>query len=121
MRLHEALLLFGAAACNESKPAPNAVISDIASPRLLEWMNRSWGKNVGVGTARFLFAPVDSVAFFARLGWREVRFRSGLEEARRLGREMRGAWLWRLLGRFASPARREEFRCMSGTILLERV
>ena len=96
-------------------------ISDIASPRLLEWMHRSWGKNVGGGTARFLFAPADSVTFFARLSWRELRFRSGLEEARRLGREMRGAWLWRLLGRFASPARREEFRRMSGTILLERV
>jgi methyltransferase (TIGR00027 family) len=96
-------------------------VSDIASPRLLGIMNKQWGKAVSAGNAPFLFAPADSSAFFASLGWREVEFRSGLEEAHRLKREMRMMWFWRFLGRFGSPQRREEFRRMNGYILLERV
>jgi len=43
------------------------------------------------------------------------------EEANRLHRaEVRFAWLWRLLGRFSSPKRREEARRMSGMALLRR-
>jgi methyltransferase (TIGR00027 family) len=95
-------------------------IADIASPRLLEWMNRSWGKNVAAGNAPFRFAPADSAAFFASLGWRELAFRSAMEDARRLRREMRGMWFWRLLSRFTRGVRREEFRRMSGIVLLER-
>jgi len=95
-------------------------ISDIGSPRLLEILNKQWGKAVAAGNAPFLFAPADSPAFFARLGWREIEFRSGLEEAHRLKREMPMMWLWRFLGRFGSPQKREEFRRLSGYILLER-
>jgi methyltransferase (TIGR00027 family) len=95
-------------------------VSDIASPRLLGIMNKQWGKAVSAGNAPFLFAPADSSAFFAPFGWREVEFRSGLEEAHRLKREMTMMWLWRFLGRFGSQQRREEFRRMSGYILLER-
>jgi methyltransferase (TIGR00027 family) len=95
-------------------------VSDIASPRLLAILNRQFGKAVSAGNAPFLFAPADSSAFFASLGWREVEFRSGLEEAHRLRREMRMMWFWRFLDRFGSPQRREEFRRMNGYILLER-
>jgi methyltransferase (TIGR00027 family) len=95
-------------------------ISDIGSPRLLDILNRQWGKAVAAGNAPFLFAPADSAAFFARLGWREIEFRSSIEEAHRLKREMPMMWLWRFLGRFGSAQRRDEFRRMSGYILLER-
>jgi methyltransferase (TIGR00027 family) len=95
-------------------------ISDIGSPRLLEILNKQWGTAVAAGNAPFLFAPADSPSFFARLGWREIEFRSGLQEAHRLKREMPMAWLWRFLGRFGSPQRREEFRRLSGYIMLER-
>jgi methyltransferase (TIGR00027 family) len=103
-----------------AEPSIRWWVSDIASPRLLEWMNRSWGKNVAAGNAPFRFAPADSPSFFAALGWREVEFRSSADEARRLRREMRLMWLWRFLGRFASPARRAEFRRFAGYVLLER-
>ena len=95
-------------------------IADIANPRLLEWMNKSWGKNVAAGNAPFRFAPADSAAFFGSVGWRERIFRSSMEEGHRLKREMRRMWLWRFLSRFAPPARREEFRRMAGYLLLER-
>jgi methyltransferase (TIGR00027 family) len=95
-------------------------ISDVASPRLLAMMNKQWGKAVSAGNAPFLFAPPDSAAFFAPLGWREIVFRSGLEEAQRLKRELPMMWLWRFLARISPAKRREEFRRMSGYIMLER-
>lgn len=95
-------------------------IADVASPQLLEIMHRMWGGSVAAGRAPFLFAPASSAEFFGGLGWHEIVFRSGLEEAHRLRREMRLMWLWRFLGRFGPPEKREAFRRMSGYILLER-
>ena len=96
-------------------------ITDVASPILLEWMRKSWGKSVEKGNAPFKFGPEDSAAFFGALGWREVVYRSQVEEARRLHREMRMMWLWRFVGRFMSAKRRAAMKKMSGIILLERV
>lgn len=95
-------------------------VADVASPRLLQWMNRSWGKNVAAGNAPFRFAPADTAGFFSALGWRELEFRSAMEDARRLRREMRGAWLWRVWSRFARRMRQEEIRRLSGIVVLER-
>lgn len=95
-------------------------ITDTGSPRLLAMMNRWWGKAVAAGNAPFRFAPADTAAFFGALGWREVVFRSGVEEGRRLRREMPLMWLWRFLARLAPRARRDEFRRMSGVLMLER-
>lgn len=95
-------------------------ISDLASPRLLKIMNRYWGRALAAGKAPFLFGPEEGTAFFDPLGWREAQFRSGMEEARRLHREMRMMPLWRILMRFSSAARRESFRRMSAYIMLER-
>ena len=94
---------------------------DLASPRLLKMLSGNWGKAVARGNAPFQFGPAEGTAFFGRFGWREVQFRSSVEEARRLKREMRGAWLWRALGRLYPKKTQEEFRRMSGIVLLERV
>jgi methyltransferase (TIGR00027 family) len=103
-----------------AQPSIRWWVTDIASPQLLVWMNKTWGQNVAAGNAPFRFAPADSTAFFAALGWRESAFLSSMVEARRLKREMRMMWLWRFLGRFASAARRKELRRFSGYLLLER-
>jgi methyltransferase (TIGR00027 family) len=95
-------------------------ITDLANPLLLQWMNKRWGRNVAAGRAPFQFAPEDAGGFFAPLGWRVSIFRSGLEEAHRLGREMPLMWLWRGLSRLYSAKRREAFRTMNGIYLLER-
>ena len=94
---------------------------DLASPMLLQWMQGKWGKSVAAGGAPFRFAPAEGVKFFEPHGWREVEFRSTMEEARRLKREMRFAWFWRLLGRLQSKARQEQFRRFAGVVLLERI
>lgn len=93
---------------------------DLANPRLLKYMNRTWGKVVAAGNAPFQFAPAEGPAFFARLGWRERTFRSTIAEAHRLHREMPMMWLWRWLIRISSARRREEAMRMSGQALFER-
>jgi methyltransferase (TIGR00027 family) len=93
---------------------------DLASPRLLQFMEKSWGRKLEQGNAPFRFAPPNGTAFFEPLGWREIAYHSAIEEARRLKREMPMMWLWRLVSLFSSPARREETRRISGFVLLER-
>lgn len=93
---------------------------DISSPRLLKIMERSWGKAVKAGNAPFKFAPAEGTDFYRPFGWREAEFRPAMEEARRIDREMKGMWFWRFLMRFYPKRIREEFRKMSGFVLLER-
>jgi methyltransferase (TIGR00027 family) len=93
---------------------------DLASPRLLRMMQRMWGRSVHRGNAPFLFGPAEGTGFFKPFGWRERVYRSSMDEARRLRREMPGMWLWRLIGRLSSARRREEARRMSGIVMLER-
>jgi methyltransferase (TIGR00027 family) len=95
-------------------------IVDIASPRLLKMMQRDWGKTVAAGNAPFKFAPAAGPEFFKPFGWCTGQFRATLDEARRLKREMRGMWFWRGLMRFYPKRIREQFRTLSGTVLLER-
>ena len=95
-------------------------LMDLGSPRLLRLMQRMWGQSVSRGNAPFRFGPAEGTAFFRPFGWREREYRSSLEEARRLGREMRWMWLWRLIGRLSPARKREEARRMSGIVLLER-
>ena len=103
-----------------AQPSFRYWLIDLANPRLLTYMNRTWGKGVQQGNAPFRFAPSEGTAFYRPLGWREEQFRSSMEEARRLHREMRMMWLWRLIGRLYSKRVQEEFRRMSGIVLLER-
>ena len=93
---------------------------DIASPRLLKMMEKTWGRAVAAGSAPFQFAPAEGSRFFQAQGWQEAEFRSMWEESLRLKRTMRLAWLWNLVGRLYPKAKREEFRRMSGIVLLRR-
>jgi len=101
-------------------PSARWWLIDLATPDLLKIMDRTWGKTVERGNAPFRFAPAEGTAFFAPLGWREASFRSSMDEARRLKREMSMMWLWRFLGRLQSKERQARMRRMSGIVLLER-
>jgi hypothetical protein len=96
-------------------------IIDLASPRLLKRMQKIYGKTLAQGDARMQFAPAEGTEFFRKTGWTETEFRSVWEEARRLRREMPLSWLWRLVARLSPASRREAFRRMGATVLLERV
>ncbi len=95
-------------------------LMDIASPRLMKMVQRSWGKELKQGNAQFKFAPAEGTDFYREFGWNEVEFRSAMEEARRLNREMKFMPVWRFIGRFYPKKAREEFRRMSGIVLLQR-
>jgi methyltransferase (TIGR00027 family) len=96
-------------------------LTDLASPQLLKFLAKSWGVNLARGNAPMKFAPAEGSAFFAPHGWREAEWRSTWEEARRLGRRMRFAWMLDLLTRFQSARKREAGRRFAGMLLLERI
>jgi methyltransferase (TIGR00027 family) len=93
---------------------------DLGSARLIQYINRSWGKQLQSGNAPFLFGPPEGTAFFKPFGWHELIYRSSGEEAQRLHREMQFMWFWRFLGRFYGKKKQAEFRRFSGMVLLER-
>jgi methyltransferase (TIGR00027 family) len=93
---------------------------DLASPALLQFLKRTWGNQLRSGNAPMVFAPAEGTAFFAPAGWVEMEYRPTLDEALRLQRAPRMAWLWRLLAVFASKKRRAEFKRFSGVVLLSR-
>jgi methyltransferase (TIGR00027 family) len=95
-------------------------VIDLASPRLLMMMQKMWGRSVNTGNAPFQFAPAESTKFFEPFGWTEAEFHSAMDSSRRLHREMRLMWLWRLLGRMRSKKVQEEFHRINGFVLLER-
>jgi methyltransferase (TIGR00027 family) len=92
---------------------------DLASPKLLEMLKKTWGPTLEAGNAPFKFGPADGPAFFGPYGWRPAEVRSALEEAARLRRTPRFAWLFRPLLVFA-PSRREMYRNLTRYVLLER-
>jgi len=92
---------------------------DLASPKLLKMMKRRYSRGMDVEKVPFRFGPAEGPAFFEPHGWRAAEVRSHLVEAHRLGREMRGAWIPRLVGRLF-PKKGEEIRRMGTVVLLAR-
>ncbi len=93
---------------------------DLASPRLKKMLNRKVGKHVEAARSPFRFAPASGTRFFEPQGWTEREFRSTFEEGIRMNRKPPLASLFRFVGRFQAPAKREELRRMGGIVLLGR-
>jgi O-methyltransferase involved in polyketide biosynthesis len=96
-------------------------ISDIAHPRLLKMMKKMWGKNLDAGNAPFRFAPEEGTGFFEASGWKEAEFRSNMEEARRLDREMPRMKFWRPILALYPKRWKAIMRRFAGVVLLARV
>ena len=101
-------------------PAMQFWLSDLASPRLLQMLEKNWAPSLRAGNAPLLFGPAEGTGFFLPLGWREVDFRSSFHEGLRLGRCLPFARFWLLLGTLAPRARREAFKRFSGIVLFQR-
>lgn len=95
-------------------------LTDLAHPRLLKMMEKTWGRTLRAGNAPFLFAPAESSEFFKPYGWAEAEFRSMFEESIRLKRTFPMARFWKWLATFYSKKRQEEMRRFSGIALLQR-
>jgi methyltransferase (TIGR00027 family) len=94
---------------------------DLASPRLLKMLERMWGKQLDGGRSPMRFGPAEGTAFFEPCGWKEIEYRPMFEESIRLQRTMPFAKLWRFIGSLYPKKKQEEFRRMSGVVLLGRI
>ncbi len=103
-----------------AQPAFRWMMIDLGSPRLLKMMHRMWGKRVRQGNAPFLFAPPEGTTFFEKHGWREKRYYSSMDEARRLNRQMAFMGFWRFVMNFYPKRIRAEMKRFSGMVVLER-
>jgi methyltransferase (TIGR00027 family) len=99
-------------------PSFGVWLAEIASPRVLKYMQRRYGKVLKQGNSPMQFAPAEGPAFFAPFGWKLAEFRSMLDESRRLNREMQLAWLWRLMA--VTKKQRREWQRASGVLELQR-
>jgi methyltransferase (TIGR00027 family) len=103
-----------------AQPSIRYWLIDIAMPRLLRMMEKTWGRSLQAGSARFRFAPAEGTAFFQPLGWREAEFHSNWEDSFRLNRTMKRAKFYRFLSHFYPKRMREQFKRFAGVVLLER-
>lgn len=90
---------------------------DLASPALLRWMAKTWGKAVESAGAPFRFAPAEGPAFFEPLGWRPLAIESPFHAA---ARAHRLPLLLRFFALFPEPKTFNPKRVWSGTCLFER-
>lgn len=95
-------------------------VIDLVNPKLLRMLRRRWSKTLAGGDATLQFGPAEGPRFFEPYGWREIEFRSTWDEAHRLRRQMRMAWLWRFLARLSPEKKRRELSRMGGIVLMER-
>ena len=102
------------------QPAFRWWLIDLGSPRLLKMLEKTWGRAVAAGNAPLQFAPAEGTRFFQAQGWQEGEFRSMWEESLRLKRTMPLARVWNVIAKLYPKSKREEFRRMSGVVLLAR-
>jgi methyltransferase (TIGR00027 family) len=97
-------------------------VADYFSPASYEYRRRS-GMSQAMKNAPFLFEPKDYFGFFAQIGWKPKETRYFATEAERLRRPapfpLTTRLVMRVLGIFASPARRREMKRYAGFVLFE--
>jgi methyltransferase (TIGR00027 family) len=96
-------------------------LTDLASPMLLELLERRWSTTLRDGNAPFQFGPAEGTAWFAPFGWREAEFHSTWDDSHRLRRSPPFAWLWRLLTVVTPKRKVDALRRMSGSVLLQSI
>lgn len=92
---------------------------DLASPWLLQYLKRTWSKQLA--NAPFLFGPAAGVEFFRPHGWQAVEELYMWEEGERLGRQPPFSPLFRILGLLMPKAKRETMRKASSVLRLGRI
>jgi methyltransferase (TIGR00027 family) len=109
----------------ESFPTALWLLENVTPP-VLARMKRNWDKTLRPANAEMRFAPRDGLGFFQAHGWTPSVKKSLLDEAERLGREMRMVAALRSLSRFVPPLkaayarRQEKFRDAVVYALMER-
>lgn len=100
-----------------AQPAFRSWVVDMTSPRLLQIIQKGWGRRLAEGGATLKFAPESGPAFFSPHGWEAVDVRSTLTAAARLGRL---PLILRLVARLSATGRFHPRRPWSAVCLLAR-
>ena len=95
-------------------------LTDLVCPSVLRLYQLWWASELARGNASWQFAPEEAELFFSRCGWHVAEFRSTMEEAARLNRDMPFGSLWRLMVRFSSREFQQTYRNMSCFLFLQR-
>jgi methyltransferase (TIGR00027 family) len=97
-------------------------LTDLASPKVKQMMDKQWGKQLEAAGAPFKFAPAESEEFFRPHGWEAAEFRDFLGESVRLNRTMPMMWIVRMQMRIM-PKRSAKMmkQWRSGVVLLRRI
>ncbi len=95
-------------------------LTDLVSPSVLRLYQICWASKMAQGNFSLRFAPQEGERFFSRTGWHVVEFRSTMEEASRLRREMPFGSLLQLAVNCSGKAFQETYRKMSSCLLLEQ-
>jgi methyltransferase (TIGR00027 family) len=93
-------------------------LTDLVSPSLIYFLRKLWGRELAAADASMKFAPREGVAFFERFGWSVIDLRFLTDEAQRLRREMKTAWLWRHVTRL--PPLEKTYRNLAVFTLLKQ-
>lgn len=97
-------------------------MTDLASPKVKQMMDKHWGKQLKAAGAPIKFAPAESEEFFRPHGWEAAEFRDFFGESVRLNRMMPMMWIVRLQMRLM-PRRSAKMmkQWRSGVVLLRRI
>ncbi|HEV2420788.1 MAG TPA: SAM-dependent methyltransferase [Candidatus Acidoferrales bacterium] len=96
-------------------------VTDLASPKVKQMMQKHWGKELSAAGAPIQFAPQEAEEFFRPYGWESVEFHDFYQSSLKFNRPMAGAWMipiWK----FLMPRRTERMmkQWRSGALLLRR-
>ncbi|HKF52109.1 MAG TPA: SAM-dependent methyltransferase [Candidatus Acidoferrales bacterium] len=96
-------------------------VTDLASPKVKQMMQKHWGKELSAAGAPIKFAPPEAEEFFRPYGWENAEFHDFYQASVKFNRPMAGAWMipiWK----FLMPRRTEKMmkQWRSGVLLLRR-
>ncbi|HEV2287986.1 MAG TPA: SAM-dependent methyltransferase [Candidatus Acidoferrales bacterium] len=96
-------------------------LTDLASPKVRQVMNRYWGKQLRAANAPMKFAPEAGEEFFRPHGWEPAEFRGFFQASRELNRPMPRDWMIRLWAKLM-PRRTAKMMKLwrTGTVLFRR-
>ena len=92
-------------------------VTDLASPGLLEMLQKNLNPHLEAANAPLQFGPEEGPPFFEKFGWRPTDIRSLLKNAAKLGRL---TWFMRLCSYLPESQGKQGKRPWSSVLLLER-
>ena len=97
-------------------------LTDLASPKVRQMMEKHWGKHLQAAGAPIKFAPEAAEEFFRPYGWEAAEFHDFFQASRKLDRTMPNAWIMVMMMRLM-PRRSERMmkQWRSGVVLLRRI